>query len=72
MHDHVQKRAELLHIATIIFKAGIPTGRVNPMASEDPYYTPKQAVNVAIELIGRVDDYIVGCPDEEPDQSSSG
>lgn len=53
-------RSQLLHVATEIFTAGVPSGRAATMASyEHPYYDPKEAVEVAQQIIAQVDDVII-------------
>lgn len=54
-------RSQLMHLATEIFAAGVPKGRVTNMDAEDSFYTPKEAVAVAVELIAAVDEQIIGC-----------
>jgi len=53
------RRQQVMHVATEIYKAGIPKGCVSPQYAEDPYFSPAQAVDRAVELIAAVDDYVV-------------
>ena len=62
-------RSQVMHVATEIYKSGVPKGRVTPMAGEDTFFTPKEAVEEAIKLVEAIDDHIISCRIEESDQS---
>ena len=57
--EYLYHRQVMIHTATAIYTAGIPHGRVSPMAGEDPFFTPQEAFEKARELVRLVDDHVV-------------
>jgi len=60
-------RSQVMHVATEIFKSGVP--RKGWTAERQPYFTPAEAVATACDLIAAVDQKIHSCRIED-DQSS--